>query len=428
VSKYPGDDIIYSKATQNYNLVQWLIKRYYEWSGRLFPDAMSLILLENKVWLWRIINSLLITALAYGLVRIWKKKVCLIEFLLALSILGYFKENILSAGVFWITGSMNYLWPITLGLIAMLPYADKVFRNEEILNKWNFLLFLIIGFLASVGNEQVALCMTCFGFLSHIELFRQKKSQDKKLIFLTIIIVIGTSILLLAPGNNIRYIKEAAFWYPGFENLTIKDHFYIGTIWGFEKLFIDMKYLILLVSVITVIPYFKEQYLRKNIIFNVFFFILCMIFIFHITGFGLGSLYNFEVIKNFNFSSTLFSLSVFNRQFLFAIFPYLFWFVYSIMLIYLLLKNTKRKKFIIFCILAVTSTLVLMFFSPTIYGSGNRVLIVGSVILGIIIIGKIIEERLISTCFYFYIFGAFPIINLFNMLFKWLSNGFTPFL
>ncbi|MCM2532974.1 DUF6056 family protein [Neobacillus pocheonensis] len=428
VSKSPGDDLTFAKAAQHYNVVQWLSKRYFDWSGRLFPDAMSLLLLANKVWLWRLINPLVIIVLAYGLVRIWKKNVRMVEFLTALCIIGYFTNNILSSGFFWITGSMYYLWAIALGLLAMIPYADQGFREEKFKNNFQFILCLIFGFLASVANEQASLCMSCFAILSHIVLFRQKKPQDKRLFFLTIIITIGTLILLLAPGSHVRSIKEATYWYPGFEHLTLKDHFYIGTIWGFEKLFIDMKNLLFLLSILAVIPYFKDEQLRNNLIFKVFSLVLCMMVLFHLTGLGLEHFYKFEAIRNFNFTATLFSISLFKRTFISAVFPYLFWSVYSLMLLYLLLKNTKRKIFVLFCILAVISTLVLMFFSPTIYGSGNRVLTVGAVLLAIIMIGRMIEQRMIGTFFYLSIFAIFPIINLSDMFFIWLTKGFNPFL
>lgn len=111
-----------------------------------------------------------------------------------------------------------------------------------------------------------------------------------------------------------------------------------------------------------------------------------------------------------------------------AVFPYLFWGLYSFMLIYLLLKSTNRKIFVLFCLLAVIASLVVMFFSPTIYASRNRVLTVPAILLGIIIIGRIKEHELVSRPLYLCVFAAFPIINLAHMLYIWITKGFTPFL
>jgi hypothetical protein len=428
VTKYPGDDYKFSKVSQSTPIVHWLYTRYNEWSGRLFPDAMAYFFLDHKVWLWRLINPLMLMALAYCIIRIWRKEIKALDLLVSLMVIGYFAQNVLSSGIFWITGSMNYLWPITLGLITMIPYADKVFTEQAIFKNYHFILCLFFGIFASVGNEQAALCMSSFAILSHIAVFLQKKGQDKKLLFLTLWIIAGTCILLLAPGNKLRYIDEAAYWYPGFGNLSIREHFYMGTIWAFEKLFFDMKYLILIMSVITIIIYFKKVHLTNNWLFKLFIFVISVVAISHITGKGLDVLYNFNEIRNFDLSASLTSVSAFKGPFLLALFPYSFWTLYSFLLIYLLVKNSTHPLFVLFCLVAMAATLIVMFFSPTIYGSGNRTLTVASVLIGLVTMGKILEDKLINRLFYLSILGLLPLINLSLMFYKWLSGGFNPFL
>lgn len=428
VSKYPGDDFFYAKASKSNHIVPWLIDRYHRWSGRIFPDAMEFIFLRNWVWLWHLLNPLFILLLAYGIVRIWKREVRFIELLASLAILGYLKDNVLSSGFFWITGSMNYLWPITLGVWAMVPYADLVFRKANAAN--NFVLFrtLILGFLASIGNEQAALCMSCFAVLTHLELIREKRDQDKRLCIVTLVIMAGTCILLFAPGNHVRWVKEVAYWYPGFGQLTLKDHFYLGTIWGFGKLFVDMRNLVLLLSILAIILSLKDKDTRNNKVFQLFTVLFTIIVLFHINDLGLGQLYGFNEIKNFRFSSTLLSSGLLQKHFIISIFPYSFWMIYSFMLVYLLVKSSNQRLFVFFIFLAVVATLMVMFFSPTIYASGNRVLTVGSVLLAIVLIGKIVENKLMGSYFLLCILSCYPIINLLQMLYKWHTGGFNPFL
>jgi hypothetical protein len=428
VSKYPGDDFIFSKLSQKMTIIQWLNARYHEWSGRLFPDAMVFLLLHDKVWMWRIINPALLILLAYSIVKVWKKQVSFIEVLAALAIIGYFAQSTLSSGVFWITGSMNYLWPITLGIFTMTPYAETVLNQQSNLTTPKFMILMFLAILASLGNEQVALCMSCFAILIHITLFIKGRSQDKKLIVLTFLMLLGTFILLFAPGNQVRWEAETAYWFPGFDHLTLKDHLYLGTIWTFQKLFYDMKFQVLMISIITVIIYLREPHLRKLVFFRLFTICLGSVFIFHLTGSGLGLLYNFTEIKNFRFSQSLIMLPEINTQFLYAIFPYLFWFIFGILLVYLIINISKRKIFVLFCFAAAIATLMVMFFSPTIYASGNRVITVASVLLAVIAMGEIVESKLINKTFYLCIFGLFPLLNVSLMLYKWLINGFTPFL
>jgi hypothetical protein len=428
VLKYQGDDYIFSKVPREMTIIEWLSSRYLEWSSRIFPDAMAYLILEQRVWLWRVLNPLLLIVLSFAIVRIWKKNISMFEGLIALVIIGYFAQNVLSSGVFWITGSLNYLWPITFGMLAMVPYADKVFRNSPLNNRFYFITALILGFLASIGNEQVSLCISCFALLAHMTLFLKKQKQDKKLILITLFLTIGTCLTLLAPGNKVRFIQEAAYWFPGFEELTLKDHLYIGVIWLFTKIFFDMKYLLLLVSAITVISYFQCKKQSKEIVFKLFTLLFVIVLLSNITGMGIELLYNFSEIKNHDFSANLLSVFSIKTSFLLAIFPYIFWTIYCGMLGYLMIQNTKYKFFVTISILAFISTLVVMFFSPTIYGSGNRVLMVGSVILGLLITGKILENNLIQNRFHLCLLASLPVINLSSMYYKWLQNGFTPFL
>ncbi|MCM3763508.1 DUF6056 family protein [Neobacillus niacini] len=430
VTKYQGDDIIFSKVSNDMTITQWLYTRYMEWSSRIFSDAMVYFILGERVWLWRIINPLLLIFLAIAIVRIWKRNFSFLEVLVALMLIGFFAQNVLSSGIFWITGSINYLWPIAFGMLAMIPYADKVFRDESesLNNNFLFSLFLIIGFLASIGNEQVSLCISCFAILSHFALYWRHQKQNKKLIIMTICMVIGTSLMLLAPGNKERWIQEVAYWFPEFEDLSLKDHLYLGTVWAFEKVFYDMKYLVMLLSVITLIPYFQSKQFRNNRILKVFAIFFMLIVLVNISEIGKELLYNFKAIKSFDFSANLLAIFTGNASFVSAVFPYAFWTAFSLMLGYLTIKNSQYKLFILISLLAFTATLMVMFFSPTIYGSGNRVLTVGSTILVLLITGKILENNLIQSWFYVFLLACFPIINLSQMLYKWLQNGFNPFL
>jgi hypothetical protein len=428
ISKYKGDDFYFSSASVNHHLIPWLNERYHTWSGRLFPDAMAFILLGNWLWVWRIINPIFIIVLAYGLVRIWKKRVGVVDLLSSLVILGYFRESVLSSGFFWITGSMNYLWPVTLGLLAMIPYADFLFRDVSLSNKYLYILSIISGFLASIGNEQAALCMSCFAILFHFEVIRQKRSQEKILILQTVMIIAGTCILLFAPGSQIRWVKEVAYWFPGFDRLSLKDHLYLGTIWGFQKLFFDMKNLVLLLSAFAIVLSRKDQKMRKSIVFKLFTFLFLVILLLHVNSLGLGQLYGFTEIKNFRFTSALISSVLLQKHFILALFPYVFWSIYSCILVYLIIKNSRNRLFGLFTFLATLATLVVMFFSPTIYASGSRVLTVGSVLLALVLIGRIVENKLITSIFPLCILGCYPLINLLHILYMWHVNGFTPFL
>jgi hypothetical protein len=427
VGMFPGDDIKFSKASEMYSLAEWLKLRYLTWSGRLMPDAAVYVFLDDLIWLWRILNPLMIILLGYSMIRILKKEVSQWEVIFAVVLLGYFADNILSSGVFWITGSMNYLWPIALGMASMIPFADKVFRKLS-MKRGHVFIYGISGFMAAIGNEQAALCISSFAVLSLIAVYLKEKKVELPYLLLTGLYITGTCILLFAPGNEIRWVKESAYWYPSFPSLTIKDHLYIGTIWAYEQLFRDMRFLLLLLSGITIAHSYRNSRLREGIALKLFILFFGIVLSFHIMGRGLEVIYNFSAIKNLRVTESVLSFWEINSSVAFAFLPYLFWTIYLMLLSYLLIRESKNPFFMLFSLLAIGGTLFVIFFSPTIYGSGNRVLTVASVLFTLISIYKIDSLGLLRSKKLIMLIAIFPFANLSLIFFKWFTSGFHPFL
>lgn len=424
VTKYPGDDVIFSEVPSKQSLVEWLTSRYMEWSSRLFPDAMAYLLLDHEVWLWRLLNPLMFILLAYALVRIWKKEVGMKDVVIVSAIMAFFPQGTLSAAYFWITGSLNYLWPLAMGTLAMIPYADVMFRNEPIQKKWVFSILVLCGFLASIGNEQLSLCLTCFALLFHLSHFWKKKRQDLKLLVSTAFIALGTSLTLLAPGNQVRVAKEAAYWFPGFEDMTWKEHAYVGTVWLFQKLFFDLQGLLLLAAIISLWASFKagKTYVLIHWARTLLVVLTMLVLVIQVTGIGQERLYLFTEITHHPLSLHV------SGGLILALVPYLFWTVYGVLVALLLIASGRHQWFTFFGVAAFLATLVVMFFSPTIYGSGNRVLTVGAVIVTLLLVGKIAERELFKSRLSILLLGCYPLVNAGAMLVKWLKDGFNPFL
>jgi hypothetical protein len=426
---FQGDDTYYATVSDHYSLHEWLTSRYLTWSGRLFPDAMSYILLDEKVWLWRILNSLIILLLSYSIVRIIKKEITLKDILIAVITLGYIHQGVLSSGFFWITGSLNYLWPIAFGLFAMIPFSDRIFRNNETTQSSVVsIAFLLVGFIATISNEQVALCLSCFGIIANAYLYLKNKKIDSMLLITTIFFIFGTFILLLAPGNSVRFDKEIITWYPEFESLSAIKHIYIGTVWLFEKMFNELRALILVLSVIYTIVCLKEKDINKNKILIIFVGLIVVFLSFTFLGNDeMKYLFDFKRILNLEMSVHLFSLLNI-KNLLLSLFPFIFWTLYCLLLFSLIIKKSGYKYFVLFCLLAALSTLALMFFSPTIYASGRRVLCAASVLFSVIIFCTIAKHRIFTNTYVILIFSIFPLINLMETVLKWFFRGFSPFL
>ncbi|UOY91342.1 DUF6056 family protein [Ectobacillus sp. JY-23] len=422
----PGDDLNFLKLTQQYSLPGYVYMRYYDWSGRAFSEALEYITLNIPLIIWYILNPLFLMGLAYGLVRIWKEKVDILAFFAAFAMIGYFAQSTLSAAFFWVTGTQFYLWPLTLGLFAITPYADKVLRGREDWDNRYFVLCVILGVCASMGTEQISLCMTAFAVLSHVAILIQRKKQSKRLLLFTALMAMGTSILVFSPGNKVRTIEEAAYWYPGFNELSIRDHFYIGFSWAFERVFIDMKFIVLLLTIVVLVAYMRKE-TKKGIWTAYTLILLVSISVYaQMSKVGTRELYMFNEIKKFDISANILALN--DQAFLIALLPYIFWIAYGLLLLYVMMQVTRSRFFVLVCVLAAACCLIVMFFSPTIYGSGNRSLAVSSVLLSLVTIGILIENQLIRTSMAVYFIGLFALLNFAHMYSKWFRDGFNSFL
>ncbi|NMD68802.1 hypothetical protein HHO41_00780 [Bacillus sp. DNRA2] len=413
-----SDDTVFTNASDT-PFFDWISTRYFTWSGRLFPDTMVYVLLDEYLWLWRILNAAFLMLLAYGIVRLIKKEVKRSEFLTSLLVIGFFAEAILRHGLFWITGTVNYLWPIALGIIAMIPFAEKILGKQTVISNKLIVIAAFSGIIASISNEQVALCMSTFSIISLVVDYLRHKTIDKKLISLAGLILIGSCILLLAPGNAVRWEEEVGRWFPGYDELTLKSKFHLGIIWLYERFFVVMRHLVLLLALFVFIYYkdkFKEinKYKTVYVIFSTqLFFAISSVLL------NIQSFYNFGLINSYRISHSIFQFWKSDLGFLIAIFPYVFWTLFSVCLLILIINMSKHPVFVFLCLAAAVATLMVMFFSPTIYASIERTQVVASVLIAIVISHLLIEKGYMENKLNIIILSCYPILNITHLLSNW---------
>jgi hypothetical protein len=404
-----SDDSIFEEVHKHTPYLTWITSRYNTWSGRIFPDTVVYYILDY-LWLWKLITSLLLLLLTIYIVKILKKDVTRKELIISIFVLSYISSNVLNTGFFWITGSINYLWPISLGFVAMYPFANKIFNYSRKISPIEYTGYLIAGILASISNEQVALCMSAFSLISLFILIVKRKEMNILLIILAIIFIVGTGIELLAPGNKVRWAAEVGRWFPGFDHLSLKAKLHIGVVWLYQEVFGELRNTILLLSLTVIALYYKATDSKKTpfYIFSVMvFLVLSSMFVSYTEIF-----FDFKLITQYSLSN-IFVLG--KKAFIHAVFPYAFWTVYSILMIYLIMLKTKQKLFVFLCLGAALATFVLMFFSPTIYASGTRTLTLGAVLLSFVTVKLIVEFDLAKNKAAFLILGCLPLLNLYQI-------------
>ncbi len=273
-----GDDAIFlgeiAARPRFFDFFTYLTKTM---NGRLSATASLWVVFHFSIWVWRILNGLVIAAFSFFFSRI----VYLLRYVAAkapassfasgnghtkpgedafLRLFGcigiaLFSFLIIGTGVIgysclWISGSVNYLWPFTAALIFMYPVLLSVYRGKRIHPALRC-LSTICGVYAALCQEQVALCLLAFLFLLVIKNYRdtsarsqggnagssnssagansvgsQVKRMDPWLIVSLLLIIVAVGLLIGAPFTEKREAKELQ-WLPGYENLSLTGKMFL---------------------------------------------------------------------------------------------------------------------------------------------------------------------------------------------------------
>ena len=185
------------------DIVKSQIDIYKNWSGRIPVLGMVQVFLYIGKIFYDIINPIIFILFIIMLIKAANVKVDEknIFIILLFSIFGAYKfwEKYI-----WISGSLNYLWPVTLMLIVIY-YIYNMIVNDKKTNVINTIVLLISSFFAGWSHENVAFVLG--SFIIFICLFNIKKilslnnSAKIKLIASILLFGIGAILLIFCPGN-----------------------------------------------------------------------------------------------------------------------------------------------------------------------------------------------------------------------------------
>lgn len=216
-----GDDAWFSHALDQRSLWEFMTWRYDTWSGRL-PIEAALVLVVDHAWAWKLVNGLMWLLFCYSAGKIaLAGRSAAASTTLAFVALMLISPYTLYTATWWITGSVNYLWPTALGLYGMLAYVDPDGRGN--LSR--------LGCLLAAGlamyNEQVAFVLlpAAMVFLSFRIAQRKLRRWDvAQLVFMAA----NAATVLAAPGSRHRYLSEQALRFPDYAMLDVFDKLAIG--------------------------------------------------------------------------------------------------------------------------------------------------------------------------------------------------------
>lgn len=199
-----NDDLPYSffkrLNTRVTNLFQvvWDNLRYYKsTNGRFILHCIIMTLLIFGKVVWSILNPLIIVSIIFVIYKLSTKKQSTKNNFLILSLSSTLFLMMCSykSLIYWVAGSVNYLWTCSFIFIYIYLYLKKDILKYK---KTNYLILFILSTLHENTFVFFLVFIIVLNIIGYI--------KTKKLLYLRelIPIILGGAILLLAPGNLAR--------------------------------------------------------------------------------------------------------------------------------------------------------------------------------------------------------------------------------
>ena len=383
-----GDDAYFYGMAHSMGFLEYLKMRYITWEGRMTTEAMTYISMYLGKSFWNVANAVMLTLLVGGLKNIVKKISRKIEPQKELALTVFLCIGVLMLGVpvigyagFWITGSTFYLWSVVAGVWAAVPIAELAFSPEKV--NWKSYLYAIpCGFIAAMGQEQIAAVVIAFGILAIIYHFYKEKRIHVLTAIEIAIMIVALILLFISPGTNARSGQELE-WMPEYDTMSVAHHVFITAQWilsGFANYHKVLVSAILVISLVLLMRKNHENKKSGNVVvfLSVAGIVSTWISLFGSSVFselGMGVPEGMEPVVK---TATLSSLSGIET---FAC----IWQVMLLVIMGILLWKTGEtlleKSVMALMLLASVASAAVMYFSPTMYVSGPRVMFVTAVLL-----------------------------------------------
>ncbi len=366
-----GDDKVFS-AEAGLPLSEFLYG-----SSRILTDTMTYIFNKYNI-LWRLFNPVVLTLLAATLSKLLSVNNKSIKYAVCLAV-TFPTMVIVDAG--FIATTVNYLWPVTFGLISLL-----IFQNIAANTKVPFYV-LILGIpliVYAINMEQMSAVLTASLLIGCVYLFFVKKKFHIYPIIQLAVSAFG--VLYAYLGNtsqdSSRMLRETARYFPDFDKLNVFQKIELGFSSTMHGLTVDLRLALVaflaFTVFISVVAFKRKAHISARItsVLPIAFAVICPV---------LNVIKPFESIKNFRMNKATYKFSPL-ADILFVI--VLICVLYTVAR----LLDDKLLTLKAFTVLAAgMASRMLMGFSPTVWASGYRtfcIMIISFIIVSVIIFNR----------------------------------------
>ena len=200
---YITDDISGADYLLNHSLIDNVISSYNSFSGRIVYLLIGAI--EQKYMFFSVVHGLAIVLLGLLVVKISFRDIFLPQlwkiFLIALALLLFwFGFYTLDTIVAWRSGS-PYLWSLLIAAVFIFLY------NYQPVNRY---LVLFAGFCSGLMHEGISAGLLTLVLLTIVYEKHKSWKISRQLMYGTAGLIVGTALLIVAPGNYARFTGSVA--------------------------------------------------------------------------------------------------------------------------------------------------------------------------------------------------------------------------
>lgn len=405
-----SDEGAYLQIISSYpSLQEFSAYCYNNLNGRIVPNTLSYFFLKyNWMFLWRCLSFGAVWLLACSLARCFSgrnlKNVCLIVLLL---FCGGFR--LVCSSSLWFIGAIFYLWPAALLCYLLANLADDFYHRSPIRFSPKFWVDLVLGVAVALWGEQPALLLLGFYFvyILYKNLLAKEHSHPAQLLCL-VVWTISFLFLFFSPAQSIRI--------NGATDYAVLDRgvqYFLQHIlyWFFNTVFVQLRYLILLAGLLVLLCWRSRKRTWYLTVFEILYPMSLAGVLLH-----LSSAQSYIDLSKFFFGFKLITKASFT-----TLFPYIYWTLYMVFLLVLFFRIIQQPLVSALVLLAGTLSLCIMFFSPSMYISGQRTSFFFCIAV-ISLCTKLMSEQ---NCEAFPIVASIGLLNLLSLAGFYAVNGFV---
>ncbi len=343
--------------------LNYLSYTYHYLNGRVVANSLMYVMLQlDFMPLWILLSTLATVSIAFSVTRIFGKQAWGRAMCLMLGMMMCVGFRVLSSSMFWFTGAIFYLWPIAVLFYLLARLYDRYQNSTSLSFGWRGCVELLLSVLIAFWGEQFALVLIGFWLCYLAGVVFLKKQKPSWFEFLLLGALLGFFLaMFFAPSQAIR--MNNVYGYAAYEG-GLGYLLANGIYWTYQTVFVHQRLLMILFGALIILCVDRTKHRVLISAFEVVFCIPLVALLTH--GIHFGALvdvtkYIYQILylpdAGVSFGTVM---------------PYLFWTVYTGLMLTVFLLNTEKKGFTGLVILASVASLVIMWFSTTMYASGNR--------------------------------------------------------